>query len=440
MAVQTCLFGLRTVEFLHACQRRYGDSFTLRLPAGRRLVMFSNPVAIREIFAAGPEHLTTGDSNAILLEPFLGSNSLLVLDGQRHLTERQLIVPAVHGDRLRAYRGLISEVTYRDMATWPVGREFLLGERARAITFEVILRAMFDMEEDRLTPLRSAMASLLSFAPQLLLMVPALRRNLGPLTPWKRFVAVRARVRDVLVNAIRQRRADPVVAERGDILSLLITARRRDGSGLTDEELCDELLTLLLAGHETTATALSWTFDLVLHHPQVLDRLREDLQRDDETYLEAVIKEALRLRPVIPQVDRRLTRPMTITGVDLPAGVVAVPNILLAHLRPDVYHDPMTFLPERFLHCRTDPQAWLPFGGGTRRCLGAAFAMTEMRVVLRTVLTSARLRASRPSLTRAQRRVVMLVPRNDIPVLLDEAATSPTSSLPVTGRGWSGSG
>jgi cytochrome P450 len=422
IAVQTYLFGLRTVGFLHTCQRRYGDPFTLRLPAGRRLVMFSSPAAIREIFAAGPEQLTTGDSNAILLEPFLGSNSLLLLDGQRHLAERQLIAPAVHGDRLCAYRGLISDVTCRDMASWPVGREFLLSERTHAITFEVILRAMFDIDEDRLIPLRSAMTSLLSFATQPLLMVPALRRNLGPLTPWKRFVAVRTRVRDILVEVIRQRRADPRVVERGDILSLLITARRRDGSGLTDEELRDELLTLLLAGHETTATALSWAFDLVLHHPQVLERLSADLQRDDEAYLEAVIKEALRLRPVIPQVDRRLMRPMTIADIDLPAGVVAAPNILLTHLRPDVYQDPMVFRPERFLHCHTDPQAWLPFGGGTRRCLGAAFAMMEMRVVLRTVLTSTRLRASRPSLSRAQRRVVMLVPRDGIPVRLEESA------------------
>ena len=229
---------------------------------------------------------------------------------------------------------------------------------------------------------------------------------------------MRTRVRAAIIETIRERRADPGVAERSDILSLLIRAQRQDGTSLNDEELCDELLTLLLAGHETTATALAWTFDLVLHDAEVLQRLQA--AELDDTYLDAVIKEALRLRPVIPQVGRRLTQPMTLGGIDLPEGVIAVPNIVLTHRRPDVYPDPLAFRPERFVGRRTDPYAWLPFGGGTRRCLGAAFALTEMRVVLRTVLTSTRLRAARPGLEPVQRRIVTLAPRHGTRVLLEQ--------------------
>ena len=373
VAVQTLLFGLRTIEFFERCERRYGDAFTLRLPAGRTLVMFSDPAAIRDIFAATPEQATAGEPNAIVLEPFLGSNSLLLLDGQRHLDERRLMLPPFHGERMRAYRGLIAEITRDDIASWPADRVFSLRRRTQAITFEVILRAVFGLaQEDRLLPVRTATADLLRFAGKPLLMVPGFRRDLGPLTAWRSFVRVRTRVRAAIIETIRERRADPGVAERGDILSLLIRAQRQDGTSLNDEELCDELLTLLLAGHETTATALAWTFDVVLHDAEVLQRLQA--AELDDTYLDAVIKEALRLRPVIPQVGRRLTQPMTLGGIDLPEGVIAVPNIVLTHRRPDVYPDPLAFRPERFVGRRTDPYAWLPFGGGTRRCLGAAFA------------------------------------------------------------------
>jgi cytochrome P450 len=418
VAVQTLAFGLRAIGFMERCRRRYGDTFTLRLPAGRTLVMFSRPDAIRDIFAASPEDATAGDSNAFALEPFVGTGSLLLLDGQRHLDERRLMLPPFHGERMRAYIGLIAEITRDDVASWPVGTPFPLRSRTQAITFEVILRAVFGLDEgDRLHAVRGATAGMLRFASKPLLMLPALRRDLGPLTPWRSFVEVRTRVRAAIVDMIRERRADPRVSERGDILSLLVQARRPDGSGLGDDELCDELLTLLLAGHETTATALAWTFDLVLHDRAVLHRLQTDI--DDDTYVDAVIKEALRLRPVIPEVGRRLVRPMTIGGIDLPAGVFAVPNIVLVHRREDVYPDPLAFRPERFLGRRPDPYAWLPFGGGTRRCLGASFALTEMRVVLRTVLNSTRLAAADPAEERVRRRIVTLAPRHGTRVVLD---------------------
>jgi len=424
VAAQTLLFGLKSVDYMERCGRRYGDAFTLRLPAGRTLVLFSRPDAIRDIFAASPEDATAGDSNAFALEPFVGSGSLLLLDGRRHLDERRLMLPPFHGERMRAYTGLIADITREDIASWPAGSVFSMRSRTQEITFEVILRAVFGLDEgERLHAVRAATADMLRFASKPLLMLPAFRRDLGPLTPWRSFVEVRARVREAIVDTIRERRADPMVAERADILSMLVQARRPDGSGLGDDELCDELLTLLLAGHETTATALAWTFDLVLHDPPVLERLHRD--PDDDAYVDAVIKEALRLRPVIPEVGRRLVRPMTIGGIDLPAGVFAVPNIVLVHRRPDVYPDPLAFRPERFLGRRPDPYAWLPFGGGTRRCLGASFAQTEMRVVLRTVLASTRLRAADPDLEQVRRRIVTLAPRHGTRVVVDGADVPP---------------
>jgi cytochrome P450 len=250
-------------------------------------------------------------------------------------------------------------------------------------------------------------------------MVPVFRRDLGPLTPWRRFVRVRAAVDDVILEAIQERRADPHVADRSDLVSMLILASHEDGSKLDDLELRDQLVTILLAGHETTATSLAWALDLLLHHPAVMDRLRRELESGGEAYLEAVIKESLRLRPVIPEVGRRLRVPMTIGGWDLPAGVIAAASIYLTHQRPDLYPEPRDFRPERFLGTTTDIYSWLPFGGGTRRCLGAAFAMMEMKVVLRCVLTATQLRSTSPRPERATRRAVTLAPGRGARVILD---------------------
>jgi cytochrome P450 len=252
-----------------------------------------------------------------------------------------------------------------------------------------------------------------------ILLVPAFRHDLGPRSPWGRFLRQRDEVDRVLLGWIRHRRQDPRLDERDDILSLLIQARYEDGGALNDQDLRDELITLLLAGHETTATALAWAFDLLLHHPGVLDRLTAELGAGEEAFLDAVIKETLRIRPVIPMVGRRLMRPMSLGGYDLPSGVIAVANIFLTHRRPDLYPDPLAFKPERFIESQADTYTWIPFGGGTRRCLGAAFATTEMRVVLRTVLTEARLSAGNPEMEAVGRRAVTMVPKRGALVVLD---------------------
>jgi cytochrome P450 len=420
-AAQATLLAFHNIRFLAACSRRLGDTFTLRLPGGTALVVLSTPDAARDLLGAPPDRLTAGDVNAHDLGPVLGPNSLLLLDGRRHIEERRLMLPPFHGVRLEAHAGLIDEVTRRDLAFWARGMSIPLWTRMRAITLEVILRAVFGVEGGRREQLRAVIAELLDFAGQRLLIMPAFRRDLGPLTSWRRFVAVRARVREAILATVRARRAEGGAGERADILSVLLEAHRPNGATLTDEEVYDELLTVLVAGHETTAAALAWTFDLLLHHPAELNRLCDALATGGDELLEAVIRESLRLRPVVPEIGRHLREPATIGGVDLPRGVVAVLSIHLLHRRANVYTEPLAFRPARFLGRRPDPHAWLPFGGGTRRCLGAAFATLEMRVVLRTVLGAVRLRSASRALASERRQVVTLVPHRGVRALVESA-------------------
>jgi cytochrome P450 len=430
--IQTGLFGFRLPQFFDYCTRRYGETFTTRLP-DRVMVHFTNPAAIRELFSASFEDVHAGDSNAVVLEPFVGTNSLLLLDGARHLKERKLMLPPFHGERMKTYIRVMTEATQADMARWPVGETFALRPHTQSITLDVILRAVFGADDpERMAELRTQLDRVLLASGSPILLVPAFRHDLGPLSPWGRFLSQRDDVDRVLLAWIRHRRHDPGVADRDDILSLLVQARYEDGGALHDHDLRDELITLLLAGHETTATALSWAFDLLLHHPAVLDRLTAELRLGDETYLDAVIKETLRIRPVIPLVGRRLMRPMRLGGYDLPEGIIAVANIFLTHRRADIYPDPLAFKPERFIDSPADTYTWIPFGGGTRRCLGAAFATTEMRVVLRTVLTQARLRAGSPRMENVGRRAVTLVPKRGTLVVLDKPPSSrPAEPVPV---------
>ena len=421
-AAQAALLAFHNIAFLEACHRRHGDTFTLRLPGGTVLVCLTTPEAARDLLAASPDRLTAGDVNAHDLGAVLGPNSLLLLDGRRHIEERRLMLPPFHGPRLEAHAELIAEVTRRDLASWPLGTVVPLWERMRAITLEVILRAVFGVEGERLVRLRELVAGLLGFAGHRLLILPAFRRDVGPLTPWRRFVAVRAQVREAVLATVRARRAEGGLAERADILSVLLEARRPDGAALSDEEVYDELLTVLVAGHETTAAALAWTFDLLLHHPAELARLCDALAHDGDELLDAVIRESLRLRPVVPEIGRHLREPARLGGVDLPRGVVAVLSIHLLHRSAAVYEEPLSFRPARFAGVRPDPHAWLPFGGGTRRCLGAAFATLEMRVVLRTVLGAVRLRAASPALEPERRQVVTLVPRHGVRALVESTA------------------
>jgi cytochrome P450 family 135 len=412
------LWGALPVRFLTACERRYGAIFTMRFPGQAPGVVVSDPAGVRDVFALRPDEFTVNEATGVILEPFLGARSLLLLDGERHREERKMLVHAFRGEHLSAHAATVRDVTRREVGRWPLGREFAAHDAMQAITIEVILRVVFGMEGEALRALREPLQQFLEDGGSFRVLIPALRRDLGRLTPWARFVRNRTYVRQAVLELIAARRTDPALATRNDVLSLLVQAF--DGAALDDGALLDELMTMVLAGQDTTATALSWAFDLLVHHPAVLERLSAELATDDDddAYLDAVIYETLRLRPVIPEVGRVLSRPIRLGAYDLPAGTSLTANVLLAHRRPDVYPDPLIFRPERFLEGAPDPHAWIPFGGGARRCLGSAFAMLEVREVLRTVLTSVQLRAASPRMERPRRRVVTLIPRRGTRVVV----------------------
>ena len=378
-AVQMAAWLARPLWFAQQCRSRYGDMFTVRIEQ-RRWVMLADPAAIRAVFTAPPELVHAGDANEIL-RPMLGPGSLLLLDGAEHLHQRRLMLPAFHGARLGRYREIMVEATDRALAGWAPGDRIALRPHAQAITLEVIVRAVFGVdagaEHDRL---RALLAGLLDRLTRMRRMVRIAAS--GPNSP--RIVALfRRELADVdaeLHRLIAARRAAPDLAERDDVLAMLLLARDEDGRGLSDAELRDELMTLLVAGHETTANTLAWAFERLSRTPGGLERVAAD-----GAYAEAAVRETLRLRPVIAVGARRLTREAEIGGRRLPEGAVVVPCILLVHRRPDVYPDPDAFRPERFLDHPPGTYTWIPVGGGIRRCLGASFAQMELEVVLRRI-------------------------------------------------------
>jgi cytochrome P450 len=328
------------------------------------------------------------------------------------------MLPPFHGERMRAYEAVMAEATERELASWPVGRTFRLHPRMQSITLEVILSAVFGVEDhERREDLRRNLVGILAAtrSPRAIGMtVGRLRR----LPAYRRFNRVLADTDRLLLAEIEERRADPDLASRDDILSLLVDARFEDGSAMSDVEVRDQLVTLLLAGHETTATGLAWAFDLLFRAPDKLERVRAEVLDGGHEYLDAVIEEALRVRPVVPWVGRKLNAPAELGGYELPADSVVMAAIYLAHTRPDLYAEPYAFRPERFLNEKPETYGWVPFGGGTRRCVGAAFAQLEMRVVLATVLRRAELRPGTNKPEPIVRRNVTLSPHNGTPALL----------------------
>jgi cytochrome P450 len=387
-------FMLTPTRFLDSCRNRCGDYFTLLPTPDRVLVVTADPDAVRRVFTGDPDLLHAGEGN-VTLAPLLGPGSVLLLDGEEHLRHRRLLLPPFHGERMRAYGAMMEEVAERRIAEWPAGRDFAVLPSMQAITLEVIMRAVFGFEDaerrERIGgPLRRLLDAVAS-RPRVLALALTAGRN-GPLSPWRRFSAIRERADRLLYAEIAARRRDPHGDEGDDIFSMLLAARDPDGRPLSDSELRDELMTLLLAGHETTATALAWTFERLTRAPGVLERLIAAEAAGDESYLDAVIKESLRLRPVVPAVVRRLQAPMEFGGWELPAGVNIAPSIYLMHRRADIYPEPLEFRPERFLDDPPGTYEWIPFGGGVRRCLGASFAVFEMKIVIRAVLAARRLR------------------------------------------------
>ena len=382
-------FRHRWIPHLH---RAHGDVFSIRiLPEGRWLVVFNRPEHVREIFAGDPEVFHAGKGNAIL-GPVMGEHSLLLVDGAQHKRARKLLMPAFNGHALRSYQSMIEGLAKTEVGSWQEGVPFRSLERMNALTLEVILRVVFGVtDESRLAELRPLVNRTVNVSPVVFLRwgFPRLQR----LGPWRRAFDNQVALDRVIYAEIAERRRATDLATRTDVLSRLLLVRddeARDAHepGLTDEELRDQLVTLLLAGHETTATALAWTL-----HELAKDTLQERKARvaaitGDDDHLEAVLKESMRLHPVIPMVVRHLMKPATIGGIDLPAGANVAASIILAHSSETSHPDHARFRPERFLEGEVAANTWIPFGGGVRRCIGAGFSLMEGVAVLREVLSA----------------------------------------------------
>jgi cytochrome P450 len=417
--VQTLRWTLRPLAFMHECREKYGNSFSLRfLGFERPMVLISDPAAIKALYTERANGLPPGRN--IVLEPILGSQSVLLLEGAEHLARRRLMLPPFHGERMRSYESALDEIVATEIDSWPLHSEFPIHTQMQAITLEAILRIVFGVADGpRLERLRGMLSTVLSetSSPRAQLISLATRRFRGG-NAFARFERQLREVDELLFAEIAEHRTRPDLADRDDILSMLMLAEFEDGGTMSDKELRDQLMTLLLAGHETTATALAWTFDLLLRHPEQLQRLHDSLQAGEEDYLRATISESLRLRPVIPIAGRRLAEDLSVDGLELPAGTDVAPSIWLTHTRADLYPEPFAFQPERFLDESPDTYAWIPYGGGIRRCLGASFAEFEMRIVLREVLTRCDLHKASPLPEKTGRRNITLSPKDGTPVVI----------------------
>jgi cytochrome P450 len=429
-AMQTLGWWARPVAFLEQCRARFGKRFTIRLLATPPFVMLSDPDELRQLFTASPEVLHPGEG-ARILEPIVGRNSVILLDEGDHLEQRKLMLPAFHGERMQRLSGLMAEVADRTVASWPRGEAVRLHPRLQDLTLEIILRAVFGLDPGgRLDTLRERLTAILAFSERPASLLPPLQlRGRGP---WEKFAKIKGEVDALVFELIDERRPDD--GERDDVLAMLLAARHEDGSPMSPEELRDELMTLLVAGHETTASELAWAFERLARNPAVLARLRDEIGADDgDAYLTATIQETLRRRPVLPNAAPRLVKqPVEIGGWTYPSGVCVVANAYLIHHDPDVYSDPYAFRPERFLDEGPGTYTWIPFGGGRRRCLGASFATLEMKIVLRAMLRAREVRRVDDRVELSRRRGITLSPGRGAETVLGERRVDP--QMPGEGR------
>ncbi len=414
----------RPFELLSSSQAEYGDTFTIRLPmVPNGITAIADPAAIKEIFGLGPDEAHAGEAN-VVLKPFLGKHSLLLLDGAQHLRHRKMILPSFHGERMQAYGRTMIDLTHDLVDRLPVGETFRVHKSMQSLTIQVIVRTVFGVEEGpRFSELADVLARGLDASAWPGLLFPIMQHDLGPLSPWGRWRRLQDRASKLLYAEIKQARAAPR-SSRTDVLAMLLATE------LTDDEVHDELVTLLVAGHETTATSIAWALRWLLPNRKLLGELRDEIAGADGDpaklarleLLDDVVRETLRLQPVIPMVGRVLQQPMRVAGWDLPRGAQVAPAIYLVHRRPSLYPRPEEFDPRRFRTFK--PAAWefLPFGGGLRKCVGAAFAIYEMKMVLATLLPRVEMHLTRSDI-RVTRRSVTLTPSNGLPVIV-------TSKLP----------
>lgn len=409
----------RPLETLAEWHARYGDAFTVRWLVFGTGVYVADPAEIKAMFTGDQSKLLAGEANSPL-SPVLGERSVLVLDGAEHLRQRKLLLPPFQGSAVNSFREVIRDVAAAEIDDWSAGDEFAMRERMRTLTFEVICRAVFGVTEAaRVERLRAALLAVIDLG--VFLFAPTwVRVEAGPISPGGVLKRRLAKADALIYEEIERRRRAADLDERSDVLSLLLRARDEDGNPMTDIELRDELFTMLAAGHETTATGLAFAFDLLPRNPEVLARLHDD--PDDDAYLDAVVTETLRIRPVIDAAERTLTAPRTVCGYDLPAGIRIYPAIACVHHRADLYPEPQRFRPERFLDDEVESYTWLPFGGGIRRCIGAALAQAEMAEVIRAVAQRVELEPVRAEPDPVVIRGVTMVPKHGAPMRIKRVA------------------
>lgn len=411
VAVQSMLFARYRHRWLPHLRRRYGDTVLVRIaPHARRLVLLGRPEDIRTVFTGPASTFHAGEGNAIL-GPIMGQHSVLLLDESEHLRIRKLLLPAFHGAPLRGYAELIETLAKAEIDRWPVGGQLAGHRRMQALTLEIILQVVFGVtDQRRLAELRPVVEHAVNVSP--LIMLGWFYPRLRTLRPWRRFSEIQRSLDRLLYAEIAERRQAPDLADRRDVLSqLLRLGSEADGeTGLTDAELRDNLITLLLAGHETTATALAWTLHELARNPEQLLAAQQAADADDTGYLEAAFKESLRLHPIIYEVARRVTEPVELGGYRIPAGATVMPAVGLVQSDRRHHPEPERFDPRRFVGGQPAANTWIPFGGGARRCLGAAFSQLEATIVLREVLSRFDLAAAQRSAERPKARNITLAP------------------------------
>jgi cytochrome P450 len=423
-ALQSIGWWSRPTAYMERCRARYGKRFTIRLLGQSPFVILSDPDEIKQVFTAPPDVLHPGEG-ARILEPVIGANSVILLDEDPHMRQRKLLLPAFHGEKMQRLSGLMGELAEREVASWPTGEPIPLHGRLQRLTLEVILRAVFGLQRGaQLDELRDLMTEVLAFGESPLSLLPPAQRLLAGRGPVGRMERVGARADALIYALIEERRQDSGDGE--DVLSMLLGARDEDGEPMSPAELRDELVTALVAGHETTASQLAWALERIAREPGVQRRLHEELDDgSDDAYLTATINEILRRRPVVPNAEPRLVKqPVQIGDIEYQPGVVLFASAYLVHHDAAIYPDPYAFRPERFLDQTPGTYTWIPFGGGRRRCLGASFALLEMKIVLRAALTCYELRSTGgpPEITR--RRGITFSPSGGSRVILDERTPS----------------
>jgi cytochrome P450 len=418
--IQTLEWMYRPIPFMEACRRRYGDIFSLRLGPGRNTVVIAEPTAARQVVRGDPSVFRAGDANG-LLKPVVGPASLLVLDGEEHMRHRRILLPAFAAKHGQAFAQSVEAATRERLASWRAGDTLKLQEEMEAISLEAILRlALGPGPEERLAQFRELVPEMMRRCSSPFTLLPYFRHELGGVTPYAGLQKVLGELDALFADAIVERQASSV-EDASDCLSLLCAATDESGTPLDNRQIRDELLTMIMAGYETTTSALAWTFERLLRSPEVMSRLQDELSRGSDEYLDAVIKEVLRLRPVVPVLARKLKEDVELNGYRIPSRSVLMVSIFLLHRDPDLHPEPDEFRPERFLSGSYE-EPWLAFGGGVRRCLGASFAQLEMKVVIKAILAAATLRAPDHAEEPVARRRFTFAPAYDARATVEEVS------------------